>query len=314
MHSKKSLRRILENWDIDNSLPIEEIPSIHGVKVPLCVWAIGDEFILKTGDRGKLMVNLKIAKALSKHGFVSSLPVLTKTGTEYLDGTALFTLAHRLNGSPLSKLDRFGDSLVDFGKKYGNSIGRLHKALSVVQNEILPDETNLYRSTVEWALPSVRRQNAQWSIGLNEEFFTDYIDKFEELSDRLPRQLIHRDPNPGNILFDGGEVSGFIDFDLSEVNVRLWDPCYCATSILSETCVRRYEKWLNILGSILQGYDHENKLTLEEKQAVFYVICSIQMICAAYFESQERFKSLAKTSCEMLKHIADNKHRIEQIL
>ena len=64
-------------------------------------------------------------------------------------------------------------------------------------------------------------------------------------------------------------------------------PMYCATSILSETCVRRYEKWLNILGGILQGYDHENKLTLEEKQAVFYVICSIQMICAAYFESQK---------------------------
>jgi len=42
-------------------------------------------------------------------------------------------------------------------------------------------------------------------------------------------------------LFDGGEVSGFIDFDLSEINVRLWDVCYCATGILSESSSEAYE-------------------------------------------------------------------------
>jgi len=51
--------------------------------------------------------------------------------------------------------------------------------------------------------------------------FDDYIENFGALYGKLPKQLIHRDPNPSNILFEGDEVSGFIDFDLSEINIRL---------------------------------------------------------------------------------------------
>ena len=171
----------------------------------------------------------------------------------------------------------------------------------------------MYKSITEWALPNVRQQNVQWSIGLNEEFFTDYIDTFGKLFDRLPKQLIHHDPNPSNILFDNGEVSGFIDFDLSEVNVRLWDACYCATGILSESSDEAYAKWPDVLGGILNGYDNESKLTKEEKQAIFHVICSIQMICVAYFESHEEFKQLAKTNRNMLMYIVNSKAQIQQI-
>jgi Ser/Thr protein kinase RdoA (MazF antagonist) len=171
----------------------------------------------------------------------------------------------------------------------------------------------MYKSITEWALPNIRQQDVQWSIGLNDEFFTDYIETFGKLFDKLPKQLIHRNPNPSNILFENGKVSGFIDFDLSEVNVRLWDVCYCATGILSESSDEAYEKWLDILGGILHGYDSESKLTNEEKKAVFYVICSILMICIAFFESREELKLLAKTNRKMLMYIVNNKIQIRQI-
>lgn len=313
MYSEKDLRKVLENWDIESGLPIGDIYIMDGAKVSGSVWTVGADYILKTGDREKLMKNLKVAKALSKQGFVSSLPVPTKTGAEYLDGKELFILTHGLKGNPLPKSDRFGNSRIDFGKKYGKSIAQLHRALREVQGEVLPDEVNLYKSITEWALPNVRQQNVQWSMGLDEGFFTDYIDAFGKLFDRLPKQLIHRDPNPSNILFANGEVSGFIDFDLSEVNVRLWDACYCATGILSESSDEAYEKWLDVLGGILHGYDSESKLTAEEKQAIYYVICSIQMICVAYFESREEFKQLAKTNRKMFMYIVNNKAKIQQI-
>ena len=313
MYTEKDLQKVLENWDVESGLPIGDIYIMDGAKVSGSVWTVGDDYILKTGDREKLMKNLKVAKALSKQGFASSLPVPTKTGAEYLDGKELFILTHGLKGSPLPKSDRFGSSRIDFGKKYGKSIAQLHKALREVQNEVLPDEVNLYKSITEWALPNVRQQNVQWSMGIDEGFFTDYIDTFGKLFDRLPKQLIHRDPNPSNILFENGEVSGFIDFDLSEVNVRLWDACYCATGILSESSDEAYAKWLDVLGGILHGYDSESKLSEEEKQAVFYVICSIQMICVAYFESREEFKQLAKTNRKMLMYIVNNKAKIQQI-
>ncbi len=314
MYTEKELHKILENWDIESGIPIGGIPVMGGAKVSGSVWMVGSDYILKTGNREKLMKNLKVAKALAKQGFASALPVPLKTGAVYLDGEQLFVLAHGIKGSPLPRSDMFGSNRVGFGIEYGKSIARLHKALREVQSEVLPDEVNLYQTISEWALPNVRQQNVQWSMGLDEGFFKDYTDTFGELFDKLPKQLIHRDPNPGNILFCDDEVSGFVDFDLSEVNVRLWDACYCATGILSEAGEEAYERWFDILGGILHGYDSESRLTQEEKQAVFYVICSIEMICVAYFGSQEEYRQLAKTSRGMLLYIANNKEKIQQII
>lgn len=313
MYTEKDLRKILDNWDVEKGLPIKDIYIMDGSKVSGNVWKVGKDYILKTGDREKLMKNLKISKALHDQGFVSSMPVLTKTGDEYLEDREIFILTKGLKGKPLSKSDRFGYNRVNFGEQYGRSIARLHKALKAIQNDILPDEVNLYKNVIDWALPSVRRQNSQWNMGLDDSFFNDYIEDFGVLYDKLPKQLIHRDPNPSNILYDGGIVSGFIDFDLSEVNIRLWDVCYCATGILSEGSDEAYENWLEMLDGILRGYDFEGRLTLEEKKAVFDVICSIQMICIAYFENLDIYKELAKTNRQMLKFIIQNKEKIKNL-
>jgi len=313
LYTEKELRKILENWDIERNLPIRDIYIMNGATVSGSVWSVGDDYILKTGDREKLMKNLKIAKALSKQGFASTLPVPTKTGAEYPDGKDLFILIYGLKGSPLPQSDRFGGNRAGFGEKYGRSIAQLHKALRTVQKDISFDEVNLYKNVTEWALPNVKQQNIQWNMGLDDSFFDDYTESFRKLYDKLPKQLIHRDPNPGNILFEDGEVSGFIDFDLSEVNIRLWDACYCATGILSESSDEAYEKWLEVLGGILHGYDSESKLIQEEKQAVFYVICSIQMICIAFFKSYDKYKELAKMSRRMMQFIIRYKRQIDTI-
>ena len=305
MFTEKELRKILENWCIEKSLPIK---MMHEK-----VWAVGNDYILKTGNRDSLLKNLKVAKALQKQGFTASLPVQTKSGSEYLDGENIFVLSHSLNGNPLSKADRFGDAQIDFGEKYGRSIAKLHKALKTVQKDIVTDEVNLYQNIVEWALPNVKQQNIQWNLGIGETFFEDYIERFGNLFDLLPKQLIHRDPNPSNILFLDGDVSGFIDFDLSEVNIRLWDICYCGTGILSESIDEDYQKWLDILAGILRGYDDESKLTPEEKLSVFYVICSIQMICVAWFDNKDEYKDLAKINRRMLQFIIQNKEKIVNI-
>jgi len=313
MYTERELRKVLENWDIDIGLPISDIFIMDGAKVTGNVWRVGKDYILKAGDREKLLKNLNLSKALQRHGFTSSLPILTKTGSEYLEANEIFILTKGLKGNPLPKSDRFGDDCKKLGEKYGKSIARLHKALKAIQKDMSLDEMNLYKSVAEWALPNVKQQNMQWSMEIDESFFEDYIENFGKLYDRLPKQLIHRDPNPSNILFDDGEVSGFIDFDLSEVNVRLWDVCYCATGILSEASNETYEKWLDILAGILHGYDFESKLTQEEKQAAFYVICSIQMICIAYFGSHDKFRELANTNRKMLQFIIQNKKRIDNI-
>lgn len=314
MYTEKELRRILENWNIENKLPISDIYLVDGAKVSGKVWLVGNEYILKAGDRDKLMNNIKIAKALNQQGYTSSLPIRTKTGSDYVEDKELFVLTYSLKGKPLPSSDRFGDNCSYYAQEYGKSIARLHTALKSIQDDILPDEVNSYVTVVEWALPSLKRQNAQWNMGIDESFFDDYVQSFGKLYEKLPKQLIHRDPNPSNILFDNGKVSGFIDFDLSEINIRLWDVCYCATGILSEGSDIAYNKWLEILKGILTAYDLEGKLTKEEKQAVFYVICSIQMIFLAFLEGNDKYYELAKTNREMLQYIIRQREEIDKIL
>lgn len=314
MYSEKELRKVLENWSISEKLPINNTYIMNGAKVSDKVWEVGNDYFLKVCERDKLMKVIKIASALYNQGFVSSALVPVKTGIEYAEyGPDVFIMTRRIKGSPLSPPQRLGDNRIKFAKEYGKSIARLHKALSSIEKDIMADEVNTYSNVCEWALPSVKRQNLQWNLKIDEEFFEDYINTFGKLYDKLPKQLIHRDPNPGNILFDGDTVSGFVDFDLSEINIRLWDVCYCATGILSETSNEAYANWLDILEGILTGYNLENELTDEEKRAVFYVICSIQMICIAYFEDQDMYRELAKTNRDMLLYIIKNKEKINDI-
>lgn len=237
-------------------------------------------------------------------------------GADFLDGENIFIVSRVIPGAPLEAGETgpfLGENRETYAAECGVGIAKLHRALKAVEPDILPDKQNLYRHVTEWALPNVRLQDQQWNMGLGDRFFEDYTETFGKLFGRLPKQLIHRDPCPSYIFFEGGRVSGFEDFDLSERNVRLWDPCYCATGILSEGSGQMYEIWLGILKAVLHGYDSVNPLKPEEKRAVYYVVCSIQMICVAFFESREEFKELAKTNREMFRFIVQNREKIDRI-
>jgi AraC-like DNA-binding protein len=120
VYTEKELRNMLENWDIEKSLPIEDIYLADGAKVSGHVWSVGGEYILKTGDRAKLMKHVLISRELHKQGFRSSLPIPTKTGDEYVDGEAVFILTRGVNGKPLPRSDRFGEHRIRFGEIYGS--------------------------------------------------------------------------------------------------------------------------------------------------------------------------------------------------
>jgi len=315
MLTEKELRNILTNWDIPQNLPILNVSVADGTAVSDNVWFVGEEYILKTGARAELLRHIGVTKALAAQGFSAAVPILTKTGAEYLDGEKITVLARGIPGISLAKADRFGETREAFGRKYGQSIAKLHKALAEVEPQLALEEKNSLQQAAEWALPGMKEQNLRFQMELPDSFFADCQRSFPLLAQTLPKQAIHRDPNPANILFDGGEVSGFLDFDFSERNIRLFDPCYCATGILSEWrgVDGIYEKWPEILRGILRGYDSVNPLTAEEKDAVFDVICAIQMICALYFEDKSEYKELAKTNREMLQFIVKSQEKIKRI-
>ena len=317
MHSLKDIHAILGNWDIPQDLPLGDIWIMDGAQVSGHVWKLGDDYVLKSGPRDKMLKNIRMTKALAAQGFTASELVHTTSGAEYVeDHLRIFTLNNSLPGAPPSKEERFGPNRREFGFKCGQGIAKLHAALKKVEPHIMPNEGSLYKQVTEWALPNVQKQNQQWDMGLEDSFFEDYIETFGKLFPHLPKQLIHRDLHPSNMLFHEGEVSGFIDFDFSEKCVRIRDLCYFSTGLLAEWrgVDDIQEKWPLVLEGAIHGYDSVNPLTPEEKQAVFYVLCSIQMICIAYFESIEEFQGLAKTNREMLQFIAKSKAQIQAVI
>jgi Ser/Thr protein kinase RdoA (MazF antagonist) len=135
-------------------------------------------------------------------------------------------------------------------------------------------------------------------LDLSETFSRNYLETFATLYPSLPRQIIHRDPNPGNIIC-AEDQWGFIDFELAERNVRIYDPCYAATAILSETFSQDNEKWLEIYRDILRGYDSVAKLTDDERKAIPYIILANQFVCVAWFSEQDKYAEIFEVNKKM---------------
>lgn len=189
----------------------------------------------------------------------------------------------------------YEDTSADKARFVGEVIGQLSRALANV--EALVEEVNIYERVSGWAISQLKDK-----LTGAEKVFAEYETVFGTLYNALPKQVIHRDPNPGNIILSEDNW-GFIDFELSEKNVRIFDPCYAATAILSESFEagneEKLKKWIQIYRNIVYGYDDVVKLTEEEKQALPYVVLSNQLLALAWFAGQEKYAELYETNKKM---------------
>ena len=284
----KKATQILKNWDLSDETITDIYYEGTGNKNENACY-VGDEFVLKyTANLGKLKKHIEVSRALENIGLLSAVPVKTADGREYIqDGELYFYLTRRLPGKQLVS-QRFGDGDARF---VGEIIGQLHLALHKIEDCV--SEADLLSTLRDWALP-----RAKEAMGLPEHFCTDFLNTFSALYPQLPRQIIHRDPNPGNIIC-AEDRWGFIDFELSERNVRIYDPCYAATAVLSETFGADNDSWLSIYRDILWGYDSVVHLTDDERKAIPYIILANQFVCVAWFAEQDKYAELYETNKRM---------------
>ena len=69
---------------------------------------------------------------------------------------------------------------------------------------------------------------------ISKEEYERTVSQLAAVYEQLPVQLIHRDIHFGNFLFADGVFSGYIDFDLTQRNIRIFDLCYFLLGLLSE--------------------------------------------------------------------------------
>ena len=185
----------------------------------------------------------------------------------------------------------------------------IHKqdlSISLRSIECSADEADLFGDVRDWALPK-----ATAILNLSNSWQEKFLSALSALSPSLPRQLIHRDLCPGNIVRNGKQW-GFLRFTLTEQNIRLFDPCYAATAILSESfqCTD-HEAWFSVYQNILHGYDQAVSLSKDEKAAAPYVILSIQLICTAWFSEKEQYKAIFETNKKMTLWLIDHSDKLQ---
>jgi len=286
--SHKKAAQILQNWNLSDAAVSDIYFEGTGNKHANACY-VGENYVLKyTTNLAKLKKHIEVSSALEAYGLLSAVPVPTIDGRAYIqDGEAYFCLTRRLPGRQMVSRS-LGE---DDGRLIGEIIGQLHLVLRKIEDSV--SEADLLNTVRVWALPK-----AKAALNLSEAFCKDYFDAFAALYPKLPRQIIHRDPHPGNIL-SADHQWGIIDFELAERNARVYDPCYAATAILSETFDQNNDKWLGIYRNIICGYDMVARLTDDERRAIPYMILANQFVCVAWFSEQEKYADLLEINKRM---------------
>lgn len=292
----KKAAQVLKNWDLEGE-PITGIYCDGTGNRKDNAFYIGDSFVLKaTANPDKLKNHAVLSRAIERVGLRAPVPVPTRDGRNYVaDGELYFCLTRRIPGEQMTAAALFGDGGNADARFVGEIIGQLHLALKDTAQNV--PTADLFATVRDWAMPAAKE-----ALGLSEAFCREYLAAFGALAPRLPVQVIHRDPHPANIIRSRGHW-GFLDFELSERNIRIYDPCYAATAVLSEFFGRDNGKWPEICRNLLTGYDSVVHLTAEERQAVPYVILANQLVCIAWFAGQEKYTDLLKTNIAMTKWI-----------
>lgn len=293
--------QIINEWDIEK----KDVKQIYD-----SAWQIGEDYVLKTyEDVNMLQRNIKILTILEDRGIQVGGIVLTKDRKTYAKDTEYYyILTNKLVGSNITNIHK--DTVIV--SEMGKVLARLHKAFKECETQDEFWDNSLLKEMNGW-IKEVFVKNS-WKY-IDESAFCNLVDRLEKVYDKLPVQLIHRDVHLGNFLFDNGKFSGYIDFDLSQRNIRIFDLCYFMLGLLSEEEVLDIsaEQWFEILKYFFAGYEQEHKLLPEEKQAVPYVMEAIEFLFVAWFMEQNDIKC-AEDAMKIYQFVEKNEEMVLKII
>lgn len=260
-------------------------------------------------------MNIKVIRALSQYNIPVADIIKTVDGLDYvLDEENHYFLTKRIRGKHI--VDIFAGDYIKQTYEIGIIIAKLHTAYKACQDEICCYDNNFYNEMTGWVIEIYRDKMI---TSVSDDILRDCITELESNYPKLERQLIHRDIHLGNLLFENKELTGYIDFDLCQIDARNFDICYMALSFLIGN-VKDNDKteiwlkiWLKILQQLISGYDSLIPLTHIEKSAIWNMMIAIEILFVAYFTNENNLENATGAS-EMLRWIWSNKSRMMILL
>lgn len=297
---QKKIEAVLSAWGIEK-LPV--------VQVYDSAWQIGERYILKVYDNTEdLERNIKMLRLLGEKGVPVTEVVSTMENSKYiLSEGIIYVLTKKLPGNNIVAFDK------DFSqaKELGRALGKLHLALAEIGDEENFWENSLLRELKSWIREVFEKRD--W-VDISKAEFERVVSALEAYYGSLPVQLIHRDVHFGNFLFHEGNFSGYIDFDLSQKNIRIFDICYFLLGLLCEEEKREFsfEEWMKISKQVFAGYAEHISLTREELLVVPYVMECIELLFAAWFIQCED-EICARDALQLFEFVKSHEEEIENI-
>jgi Ser/Thr protein kinase RdoA (MazF antagonist) len=297
---KETIEKILPLWGMENESISQIYPS---------AWEINNSYVIKVyRDKRQLERNIKILKVLAECNIPVAEVIPTKAGENFGEYEhTCFLMSKKLYGSNLT--DRKDEKTA---WKMGYAIARLHRAFMQCENEVEFWDNSLLDEMQGWVRKNFIKN--EWKITGEEEYLKT-VKNLEDVYEYLPRQLIHRDVHFGNFLFRDGELSGYIDFDLSQKNIRIFDICYFLAGLLAEETEVPFTKneWVRTVKAVTDGYESIIRLDEKEKFAIPCVMECIEILFVAYFVGVEDFK-LAQNSHNTFLFIQNYESEIRETL
>ena len=298
MLTREKFREALACWGAEYAaLPLTPVTYPDAGQISESAMYAGEGYVFKAyRDEGACCLAAELAEALHAQGIPASRVIPLPDGRRALPFPEGFwlTLCHRIDGKPMRSRDMICTP-EESGRCIGAALAGLHRATAAVDGADCVDDEPYADHLLNWALPNAKDF-------LPEGFPADYAGRLEQLRD-LPVALVHRDPNPSNLI-DCGDRVGFIDFDLSRRFVRIFDPCCTITAVLSEVFGRDelpwQENWPVFCKAVLAGYDSVSPLTDAEWAAVPTLLVGNEVLCLAAFAGSSKFREVFEVNRRML--------------
>lgn len=266
----------------------------------------GKYIMKKYDDLKELKRNIEMIRILSDEKIPVQNIMKTLDGKEYVEvGNEYWILTTKLKGNNIVGLDKCANS---WFFNMGVILARLHKAFGKCEDKINYWDNSLLGEMESWVLENINTAKPDY---LSMDDVLESINYLREVYDELPKGLIHRDVHLGNFLFYDNEFLGYIDFDLSQRNIRIFDLCYFMLGLLLEEEENRIDenRWFECLKYLIDGYDSELTLTQTERESIVTVMENIELLFVGFFIGEQE-EEAAQESAELYYFCRRNREKI----
>jgi len=280
----------LKQWNLS-----EEKVTLLYESINSTTWKIGEKYIMKcNSNKEQLLKNIHLSNHLLSENITT--PVYIVNASRQLMFSNIFC----------GLMERVPGSHIDFHahpeliRKLGSELARLHIAFINIESKYNVHADNDFLTELE---NCIKLGLANVSDEILKHVESELL--FKHLN--LPRQMIHKDVHPQNIMFHEGETSGWLDFDLVCKDIRIFDIAHLLDSLILERHNNHLTigAWHKMWTDLLTGYNEISSLTCEEIEILPVLMVAIEVWYAAYWQNNNYSEGSKKASL-LAKWLYDN--------